>query len=453
MTRIVDRVVSAAALHKSTWRERLFLAMVAVLPLHTLFLEAWVSWKPFLIAVAILAVMDLVDGVRDRIWPWHRAVSLALVVFGFAVLVGWPQSEYLERYLRLGLGLVVGALVLLVTERRLRTLGMLDRTLRVVYWSAAVMGATALLVELVLVGAFGTGLINNVNDVPGIYRVFKPAYLDEGFLALTNWHQDPGYNAAWSVLWAVLAFMAIFRGRGSGRWWLDGMVIGGLGFASAMAFSRTGWVSFPLAMAVAAAMVVQRWRVPIRDVAVRLGLALVTTVVLVAGVWVVDSPNEGGDLDLQFAFRASQGWDLLATVTGWFGSSEDFSDRFAGSEERADVWPEYWVFFVDRPVTGVGLGVGWLTTSISQEPHNLFLELAGETGLLGLIGFGLVLGTVLVAGGGIVGGVALFAAFLHSITQTVLFEPTWWFAAGIYLAGAAALGSDYQWRETRKTSV
>ncbi len=416
--------------------------MVAVLPLHTLFLEVWVSWKPFLVAVAALAVGDLVDGMRARTWPWHRNTSLALVVLGVAVLIGWPESAYLERFLRLGLALVAGALVMLVTERRLRTPGMLDRTLGVVFWTAAVMAGTAVAVEIVLVGGFGAPLIDTVNDIPGVYRVFKPVYLDEGFLALTNWHQDPGYNAAWSVLWAVLAFMAIFRGRGSGRWWLDGIVLGGLGFASIMAFSRTGWVSFPLALAVAAAMVVQRWRVPIREVAVRLVVALVTTVVLVAGVWALDAPGEGGDLDLQFAFRASQGWDLLATATGWFGSSEDFSDRFAVSEERADVWPEYWAFFVDRPLNGVGLGVGWLTTSISQEPHNLFLELAGETGILGLIGFGLVLGTVLVAGGGIVGGVALFAAFLHSITQTVLFEPTWWFAAGIYLAGATALGAE-----------
>ena len=415
--------------------------MVAVLPLHTLFLEAWVSWKPFLIAVAIMAVGDLVDGIRARAWPWHRRVSLSLLVFAIAVLVGWPESPYAERFLRLGLALVVGGLVLLITERRLRAPGMMDRTLGVIFWSAAAMGVTAVLVELVLVGALGTPLIESINEVPGVYRLFKPAYLDDGFLALTNWHQDPGYNAAWSVLWAVLAFMAIFRGRGSGRWWLDGMVIGGLGFASIMAFSRTGWVSFPLAVAVAAVMVVRRWRVPVREVVVRLAVSVVTTVVLVAGVWAVDATGEGGDLDLQFAFRASQGWDLLATATGWFESSEEFSDRFALSEERADVWPEYWAFFAERPVTGVGLGVGWLTTSISQEPHNLFLELAGETGLLGLIGFGLVLGTVLVAGGGIVGGVALFAAFLHSMTQTVLFEPTWWFAAGLFLAGGSVLAA------------
>jgi hypothetical protein len=29
----------------------------------------------------------------------------------------------------------------------------------------------------------------------------------------------------------------------------------------------------------------------------------------------------------------------------------------------------------------------------------------------------------------------LAVTFLPALTQTVLFEPTWWFAAGLYLAG------------------
>ena len=137
--------------------------MVAVLPIHTLFLEAWVAWKPFLVVVAVLALGDLVDGIRAKTWPWHRKVSLALVVFGVVVLVGWPQGAYLERFLRLGLGLVVGGLVLLVTERRLRAPGMLDRTLGVVFWSASAMGVTAVAVELVLVGVMGgTGVHGDI---------------------------------------------------------------------------------------------------------------------------------------------------------------------------------------------------------------------------------------------------------------------------------------------------
>ncbi len=203
-----------------------------------------------------------------------------------------------------------------------------------------------------------------------------------------------------------------------------------------MAFSRTGWVSFPLAMLVTAWAVARSWDVAWAEVGKRLGAAFGTLLLLIGLVWAVDPPGEGGDLDLQFAFRASQGWDLLATITGWFESSDAFEDRFVPSEERADVWPEYWELFIDNPVAGAGLGVGWQTTSIGQEPHSLFLELAAELGLLGLAGFGFVLWTIWRSGAGVVGGVALSAAFLHSITQTVLFEPTWWFAAALWLAGA-----------------
>ena len=59
-------------------RERLFLVMVGLLPLHTVYLSAWISWKPFLVLVGGLGVWDLVDGIRFRTWPWHRQASRSL---------------------------------------------------------------------------------------------------------------------------------------------------------------------------------------------------------------------------------------------------------------------------------------------------------------------------------------------------------------------------------------
>lgn len=422
--------------------------MVAVLPIHTVFLSAWISWKPFLVVLIVLAGMDLFEGVRTRTWPWERAVPVAIAVFLLVVLTGWPEAPYLDRFLRLTLALVVGALVLLVTERSLRAPGLIEQTLRVVFWSGAAMALTGYLFSLVLVGAFGPRTLNAINDLPGLFRVAKPAYLKTGFLALTNWHQDPGYGAAWANLWAVLALVAGARKPVSGRRWLDAVVVGGLAFTVVMAFSRTGWLALILGLAFTAWLLVRRGWCTRGEVARRLGAAGLTAVVLLASVGAADVSGRGGDLDLQFAFRFSQGWDLLASITGLFATSDSFADAFAESEERADVWPEYVQMFRDHPWTGVGLSVGWQTNSVGQEPHNLALELLAETGLVGLAAFAALLGLILTRGRGVPGTVALVAAFLPAMSQTVLFEPAWWFAAGLFLAGRTAYPSALSAPET-----
>jgi O-antigen ligase len=86
----------------------------------------------------------------------------------------------------------------------------------------------------------------------------------------------------------------------------------------------------------------------------------------------------------------------------------------------------------------VGLSVGWQTNDLGQEPHNLVLELLAETGLVGLAAFVALLILILSRGGGVPGTAALMTAFLPFMSQTVLFEPAWWFAAGLFLAGGTA---------------
>ncbi|MDH3518550.1 MAG: O-antigen ligase family protein, partial [Acidimicrobiia bacterium] len=340
-------------------------------------------------------------------------------------------------YFRLLLAILVGLALLLVSERRLRDRELAGRALRVVFWTAAAMGVTAVLTSLLAVGVFGESAIAAVNDIPGVFRVSKPAYLTSGFLALTNWHQDPGYGASWATLWAALAFLASLKGLGSGRRWLDGIVLGGLGFWVVMAFSRTGWLAYPIALLAASFLMSRRGGIRWSEIAVRLGSAALTIALLVGGVFALDPENVGGDLDLQFAFRLSQGWDLLADLTGLFERSDStaFADRFDMSEQRADVWPEYLDMFRENPVLGVGLGVGWETNSIRQEPHNLVLELLAETGVVGAVTFAVLLAVILVVGSGLMGVLAVFAAFLPAMTQTVLFEPAWWFAAALFVAG------------------
>jgi hypothetical protein len=421
-------------------RERLFLVFVAVLPLHTLFFSAWISWKPFLIVVAVLAVWDLNDGIRQRRWPWHLRVSAAFAVFLAAVAVGFPVPAYRDRFVRLFLALVVGGLVLLVSEKALRRPGMIDSVLRVIFWTTAAMGFTAILISIVLVGVFGSDPINYLTgavgfDLPLVDKVAKPAYLLSHFIAVSNWHQDPGYGAAWAVLWSTLALIASVRGLGTKRLWLDGVVLGGLWLAVLMAFSRTGWVALLIATVTASVLLVRRGLATSRTVLMRLGCGVLTTALLLTGLFMIDVNDVGGDLDVQFAFRFQQGWDFLSDLTGLFEGSASFEDLFDESEQRADVWPEYWQMFTSDPLTGVGLGVGWETNTERQEPHNLALELGAETGLLGVIAYLVLVIVIIASGAGIIGGIALVAAFLFSMTQTVLFEPTWWFAAALFIAG------------------
>ena len=417
-------------------RQRLFLGMVALLPLHTVYLSAWISWKPYLILLAVLAIWDLIDGLRERAWPWHPRVSLAFGVFMATVAIGFPEPEFRSRFVRLGLALVVGFLVTVVTERALRAPGMADRTLRVVFWSAAAMAVTGVVFSLLLLGTGGNEVIDYLTgsrgfDLPLLDKIGKPAYLLSGFLALSNWHQDPGYGAAWMVLWSTLALIASQRGLGTSRPWLDGAIIGALWVGVVMAFSRTGWV----ALLISIGIVVFTSRRPGRQLGRALGAAALSAVLVLAGLFVVDVADVGGDLPLQFAFRLQQGWDFLADLTGLFEGSAAFEDQFSQTEQRADVWPEYWRLFLDHPVTGAGLGVGWETNSVGQEPHNLLLELGSETGLVGLTAFLLLVATIIGAGAGAVGGIALTTSFLPAMTQTVLFEPSWWFAAGLFLSG------------------
>jgi O-antigen ligase len=425
--------------------------MVAVLPLHTVFVSAWISWKPFLVLLVVIIAGDVAAAVRERTWPYHRTLSLALLAFGLLLLTGYPAEPFRERFFQLGLAIAVGAMVMLVTERRLREPGLIDDMLTVVFWTGAAMGVTAVLLSMVNFGVFGTDAVNVVNDLPGVYRTSKPAYLESGFIALTNWHQDPGYGAAWSVLWAVLALVASARRRRAPLV-VEGAVIGGLAFAVLMAFSRTGWLSLPLGLAIVSVSLVRSRWVEVGWIAKRLGVAVAVALSLTAFMFVVDPPDVAGDVDLQFAFRLSQGWDLLADITGLFERSDvAFGDRFEPSEERADVWPEYWEMFESNPILGVGLGVGWLTNSILQEPHNLVLELLAETGLVGLLAFAAVLAVIIREGRGRVAGAVLVVTFLPAMTQTVLFEPTWWFAAGIYLSGALVVTPEARDRLSSET--
>ncbi len=417
------------------WRRVAFLAMVAVLPLHTLAFDAWVSWRPFLVALVVLAAADAVDGWAERRWPWHVPASIG----GAALLVGtaasWPGPEHAARFAALWLALGVGVALMLVVERALRSPGMLDRMLTVVYWSAAALAASAVLLGLVTVGAFGQGTLDAINDLPLVDRVGKPTYLPTGFVALTGWHQDPGYAAAWFNLWFVLGLAAVARSLGSGRAWVDAAILGGLGYGVVMTFSRTGWLTFAVAAPVALVLLARRYPDRRRELLTAVGGGALAALLALGLTWVADRGGVAGDLDDQFSFRLGQGLELGVVATPEEGADVPFEP-----DVRAEVWPLYVDYFQDDPLRGAGLGTGWATPGV-QEPHSLVLQLLGETGLVGMAGFLVLAGVLLAYGRGLVGWLALGTALLSSVTQTVLFEPTWWFAAALVLAGGYAARS------------
>jgi O-antigen ligase len=414
------------ALRLDVTRRRLFLAFVALLPLHTVFVRAWIAWKPWLVLLLILATLQAADGVRRRSWPWHRRVSAALAVFLAAIAASWP-GEHMDRFAALWLATATGGAVMLVTRHELaRRPGTLDGALRVVYWSAAAMGLSAVLLSLAAVGAFGAGAIGAIEGLPGVLRVTKEAYLDTGFVALTNWHGDPGYAAAWMNLWAVLAFVAAHRGLGSGRRWLDTAVVGSLVFGVLMTLSRTGTLGLIVGLALASWLAV-REGAEARRVAAFAGAALLWAASLLGVAWLADRPGVGGDLPASLSFRLGQGVTLGPGLSGTEGGG------VADPDYRGVVWPMYVDFFREHPIRGIGLGVGWATEGV-QEPHNLVLQLLGETGVVGLAGFTVLVVAIVRSGVNRLGWVALATTLSASMTQTVIFEPTWWFAAAIALA-------------------
>lgn len=413
-------------------------AFVGLLPLHTVFADAWIAWKPYLVLVVVVVALDLVaTGGR---WPYDVSLSVGAAGLVVSLAVGVVWTDDVERFLRLLMALGVGVAVLLVTEREVRTGGG-PLVARSVVWSAAAMALTATAFSFVIVGGFGAGAIDAINDLPGVYRVGKAAYLDEGFVALTNWHQDPGYAAAWMNLWAVVVAALSVRNAATRRWWLDGMIIGGLGFGTLLTMSRSGWLGWVVGFGVFAAVMIFGGGVPARTVLRLGGVAALTAVLLLGAAWLVDRDGVGGDLDDQFAFRLEQNASL-GTI--------DVPDNEAGpyddpADIRANTWPFYWDAFTAQPIFGIGLGSGWAAPGI-QEPHNLGLQLLGESGVVGALGFLLMMAVVLRRRSTMTGVAILVVALVPALFQTLLFEPSWWFAAGLY---ATAFGSGLKARADR----
>jgi O-antigen ligase len=305
--------------------------------------------------------------------------------------------------------------------------------LTVVFWSGAAMAATGLVLGMVTNGLFGADAIDAVNDLWFVDRVNKPAYLGSGFLALTNWHQDPGYSALWTNVWLALAVLGVSRGAVRTPRWVPPLVIGGLAAASLLTYSRTGWIGLAVA---AAGTLIATWRQDraVFNKALRLIGAGALVAALILGFHVLTDPDDvGGDVEDALAFRWTY---LLALGQIDTGESGVVDPDLVVDDNRLDVWKEYAGRFADNPVRGIGLGTAWGEAGL-QEPHNLALELLAETGIVGTLGFVAML-VSLRRGGGRTAGPALAVVAVAALTQTVLFEAVLWFSLGLWLAASSA---------------
>jgi hypothetical protein len=351
-----------------------------------------------------------------------------VAVFLVAVLVSWPGPEAGAGFWRLFFALVAGCLLMLLTGRHA---GSMEDVLTVVFWSGAAMAVTGLVLGMLTNGVFGAGAIDAVNDFFLIDRVNKAAYLDTGFLALTNWHQDPGYSALWTNVWIALSMIGVGRGLVRAPVWAPPLVLGGLAAASILTYARTGWLGLGIAVA---AGIIALWHYgrPALLIGLRAVGAGALVAVLVLGFHVVTDPDGvGGDVAEALGFR----WDNLLVL----GDIEipGGADRpdLGADDNRLAVWTEYAERFADNPIRGIGLGTGWNEVGF-QEPHNLVLELLGETGIVGFLGF-VALIVSLGRGGGWTAGAALTVVGVASLTQTVLFEPVLWFSLGLWLSSSS----------------
>ena len=228
-------------------------------------------------------------------------------VFIVAAAASWSGAAA-ERYLRLLLALVVGSGALLVTERELREPGAPKRTTPGHLLVGGGDSGDGCRAGTARRRRWRVGRVRHQRRSRGSTGIALNVYRAEGMVAVTNWHQDPGYAAAIDEpVGRACGSRQRSGGLGSGRRWLDALVVGGV------------WLGVVMTPA-APACSIWRWRAP-RSCGASARRATRRSDAPRAcrpprhrgshtATWAVDPPGVAGDLSTGLAFRFDQGLSL-----------------------------------------------------------------------------------------------------------------------------------------------
>ncbi len=215
-----------------------------------------------------------------------------------------------------------------------------------------------------LVGALAVGLVIPV--ATGIVQYFWTGTLEpiSGLVRLDGSFTHYNPFATYLVIVLLLGFSAITAMRPGDRVFAVFPVAASL-FVLVYTYARAAWISFTLGVMLLV------WRID-RRVTIGVGVAVVLAAFLVPGIS-----------------------DRLANIT-----AETGADGGAKTDDslawRISYWGEVAPLFWRNPISGVGLQVVPSLTVRGARPHNSFLQAAVEAGVLGLLGWLLLVGTAVV---------------------------------------------------------
>lgn len=345
------------------------LALLCVAPL-LLFPTVRPAWAAA--GLALLAVLALARWIiRGELWP-ATPFNAALLLFALMLPVAWWASAARDLSWPKLAGIVLGLLAF-----RMLSLAVRDR--RTLAWGLGAFGATG--AGILAVGVLGTGWSAKVPALGPLVQRLPQVLTDLPGAPVGGINANQLAGATLLYLPAALALAAGWWREGRRAWALAALAGAGIvGGTLLLTQSRSGWIgglAGMLTLGVLAGLLNRRrW---VRIAAVVLPLALIATA---GSVLVALGPQR-----IEALWSASGGVNA-ADVMGQLSLSG-----------RIEIWSRALYAIQDFPFTGTGLGtfrqvVHLLYPLFTVGPdvdiahaHNIFLQVALDVGLPGLIAY------------------------------------------------------------------